>query len=302
MPLAEILGSVDKSDWTTWLVSSDSPSAAETRAFLSRALLHLPDATHRRVVKRLQRADPAGVDAVIHELVAFETCSTLHLDPTFEPDAGGQRPDLSIEINGSTFWADVFVTYRPTTTLRTFDGLNRYEDAGQAAKKIGDTIAAKATKYAKLDAPLIVFVMFGQYNVGLHDLETALYGSTVDEVSAGGLSSSECHQDWHKHGILCPPSVDAPHSSLSAVISCDWFDTLNSAKRGRRLHCVVYHHWRSRFPLPLGTFAPFCDLWWQFDKSGELLLPKVSGDSSVVMSTTSDDPPRFATYSTEAPW
>ena len=42
------------------------------------------------------------------------------------------------------------------------DGLSQ----GQAAKKIGDAVSGKATKYAKLNAPLVVFVMFGQYNVG----------------------------------------------------------------------------------------------------------------------------------------
>ncbi len=301
-PLAEILRSGKKSDWTPWLVTSPAAPAGETRAYLDRALSHLPAATHRRLVKRLQRADAAGIDAVLHELLAFETCRTLRLNPTFEPDAGGQRPDLSIQINETTFWSDVFVTYRPTGTLRAFEGMKGYEDAGQAAKKIGDAISAKATKYAKLDSPLIVFVMFGQYNVGLHDLETALYGSTVDEVSIDGVSSRGCHEDWHAHGILCPPSADAPYPLPSAVISCDWFDTLNRSARGRRLHCVVYHHWRSRFPLPQGAFAPFCDLSWLADGSDQRLRPRVIGDSSTVMSTTSDEPPRFAPYSTEAPW
>jgi hypothetical protein len=302
MPLAEILHSAASSDWTTWLVTSTTSPAAEARAFLDRALSHLPTATHNRVAKRLQRGDAAGIDAVLHELVAFETCRTLHLSPTFEPDAGGQRPDLSIQINGTTVWCDVFVTYRPTSTLRTFQDLQGYEDAGQAAKKIGDAVSTKATKYAKLNAPLIVFVMFGRYNVGLQDLETALYGSTVDEVSVDGVSTSECHEDWHKHGILCPPSASAPYPSLSAVVSCDWFDTLSRSAQGRRLHCVVYHHWRSQFPLSPGAFGPFCDLWWQWDESRQRFIPRLSGDSSIVMSTASDDPPRFAPYSTEAPW
>ncbi len=276
--------------------------AVETRAFLDRALGHLPSATHNRVAKRLQRADPAGIDAVIHELVAFETCRILGLSPTFEPDAGGQQPDLSIQIDGMTFWSDVLITYRPTRTLRRFQGLDGHEDAGQAAKKIGDAISTKAAKYERLKAPLIVFVMFGQYNVGLPDLETALYGSCIDEVSLQGVSSRRCHEDWHKHGILCTPSVDAMCPSLSAVISCDWFDTLNASARGRRLHCVAYHHWRPRFSLRRGAFAPFCDLCWQFDEAGQRFRPYVSGDSNIVMSTTSDDPPRFAPYSTEAPW
>jgi hypothetical protein len=85
MALTEILRYAARSDWTAWLVTSTTSSAAETRAFLDRALSHLPTASHNRVAKRLQRGDAAGIDAVLHELVAFETCRTLHLSPTFEP-------------------------------------------------------------------------------------------------------------------------------------------------------------------------------------------------------------------------
>jgi len=34
------------------------------------------------------------------------------------------------------FWADVFVTYRPVSTLRTFEGLNGYEDSGKRRGKL----------------------------------------------------------------------------------------------------------------------------------------------------------------------
>jgi hypothetical protein len=301
--ITNVLGSVaQKSEWATWLTTSSATAASETRAFVDRALGHLSATTLGRVTKRLRRSDGAGIDAVIHELVAFEMCRGFRLNPTFEPDAGSQQPDLSIQIDHTTIWCDVFVTYRPTSTLTTFAGARGFEDSGQAAKKIADAVSTKATKYAKLNGPLIVFVMFGGYNVGMEDLETALYGSTVDEVAAEGVSVQRCHEDWHQHGILCPPTVDSPHMSLSAVLGCDWFDTLNRTGRGRRMHCVVYHHWRARFALPLGVFAPFCDLSWQIDTSRDRFLPHVTGDSSVVMSTTSDDPPRFAPYSTLDPW
>jgi hypothetical protein len=301
--IADILASASrKSDWASWLATSSSASATETRACLDRALAQLPRTTLSRLERRLQRADQSGIDAVIHELVAFEACWTFRLSPTFEPDAGPQRPDLSIQVGNMMFWCDVFVTYRPTSTLTTFGGARGYVDAGQTAKKIADTVSAKAGKYKKLNGPLIVFVMFGDYNVGLHDLETALYGSTVDEVSTEGVSVMRCHPDWHRHGILCPPLPDAPYSWLSAVISCDWFDTLNKSARGRRLHCVVYHHWRPHVALPLGAFAPFCDLSWRLDAQTQRFVPQVKGNSSMVMSTTSHDPPRFAPYSSQVPW
>jgi len=93
----------------------------ETRAFADRALQNLSRRTANRIGRRLQNSDGAGIDAVIHELVAFEVCRSLHLNPTFEPDAGTQRPDLSVEIDDYTVWCDVFVTYRPTSTLTTFE-------------------------------------------------------------------------------------------------------------------------------------------------------------------------------------
>lgn len=306
--IAQILNAAKQlTDVTHWLATSSAAPAADARSFLDRALAHLPASSLLRARKRMERSDPQGIDAVLHELLAFEVCRSLGMKPTFEPEAGGQQPDLSLQIDGATFWADVLVTYRPIRTLLTADGphgrkVHGYRDAGESAKKIGDRIAEKAAKYARLDAPLIVFVMFGEYNVGLRDLETALYGSTVDEVSIDGLPLGECHPPWHEHGILCPPSGETPHRSLSAVVSCEWFDTLNKAARGRRLRFVAYHHWRPRFELPLGAFAPFCDLHWESDASAQLLHPQFSGDGSVVMSTTSDDPPRFAQYSTEAPW
>src|SRR5206468_2565177 len=131
---------------------------------------------------------------------------------------------------------------------------------------------------------------------------TALFGATVDEISIDGMSLVQCHPDWHAHGILCPPSGDTPYLSLSAVVSCEWFDTLNRSGRGRRLRFIAYHHWRPKFPLPLDAFKPFCDLYWKPNDSTQIIRPQMSGDSSIVMSTTSDDPPRFAPYSTETPW
>jgi hypothetical protein len=284
------------------LATSPTGAAAETRAFLDRALAHLPAATFARVQRRLQRADASGVDSTLHELVIFEICQELGVRPTFEPRAHNQTPDLSLTIGETPFWADVLVTYRPTSTLRVSEGLHGYEDGGEAARKIGDAIAAKAVKYRSLDGPLLVFVMFGRYDVDLDDLETGLYGSPVSEAAIEGVSPLSCDETWHRHGILCPPSSEAPHTNLSAVIACEWFDTLNVADRGRRLRCVAYHHWRPRRALPVGSFTPFSDLIWQTRGSDQRLLPDVMGESDIVMSTTSAEPPRVGRYSTAAPW
>src|SRR5712692_5365392 len=172
--IADILAAAKQlTDVTAWLATSTAAPAAETRAFFDRALTHLLASSLSRVRQRLQRSDPNGIDAVLHELLAFEVCLGLGIEATFEPEAGDQRPDLSLQIDGATVWADVLVTYRPTRTLLTAVGargkrVRGWRDAGESAKKIGDRVAEKAAKYAKLNAPLIVFVMFGEYNVGLH--------------------------------------------------------------------------------------------------------------------------------------
>ena len=200
-------------------------------------------------------------------------------------------PDLSVCIEGKSFLADVVVASRPTSTMN----LDGYCDSGQAAEKLADRVAKKASKYARLKQPLIVFVMFGGYDIGFDDLETALYGSTVQD---DGVSSEECHPDWHKHGILCPPS-EPSHPLLSATIGCQWFPSLT--RNGQRPHCVVYHHWQPRVPLPLGAFGRFCDLHWRFHERDLRFLPEWCGEPDIVMST-GDDPPYFAPYSSDNPW
>ena len=110
----------------------------------------------------------------------FEVCTILRMNPTFEPNVGEQHPDLSVCIEGKTFLADVVVASRPISTMNPAgDG---YIDCGQAVRKLAGRVAEKASKYARLNQPLIAFVMFGGYDIGFDDLETALYGSTVQEV------------------------------------------------------------------------------------------------------------------------
>ena len=292
--LSQILVSNERlSDWARWLATSTHKPAIELRVFLDRALRHLP--AIKRVCQRLQSGSGNEVDAILHELLMFEVCTILRMNPTFEPKVGNKCPDLSVCIEGKPFLADVVVAYRPTKTMHP--DRHGYHDSGQAAKKLADRVAEKASKYKGLDQSLIVFVMFGGYDIGFDDLETALYGSTVQEFSVDGVSSEKCHPDWHEHGILCPPS-EKPHPLLSATIGCQWFDSLN--RKGRRLHCVVYHHWQPRVPLSLGAFGPFCDLHWR--KQDLRYLPEWCDKPNIVMSTGSDDPPHFAPYSSNCPW
>ena len=157
--LSQILASHEQlPDWVKWLVTSTCTPAVESRVFLDRALHHLP--VPNRVRKRLQSVDAGGVDAILHELLMFEVCTILRMNPAFEPNVGGQHPDLSVCIKGKSFLADVVVASRPISTMHPAgDG---YLDCGQAARKLAERVEKKTSKYARLNQPLIVFVMFGR--------------------------------------------------------------------------------------------------------------------------------------------
>jgi hypothetical protein len=157
----------------------------------------------------------------------------------------------------------------------------------------------KAAKYRAARMPLLLFVVLVGHDIGLIDLETALFGTTVGEMTQTGGLRDNCHHDWHIHGLFCPPGPEARHRNITAVVSCDWFDSL--ARTGRRLHCVVYHHWRAEVDLRTGAFGQFPDVHFLGDASGRT-LPAVVGTPNVVMSTDPEDAMKCAPYSASRPW
>jgi hypothetical protein len=298
--LREVLADRELSDWARWLTTSTDLGARETLLFLERAFIHLPCRAQQRVLKQ-RNANSNKVDSLLHELLLHEVCHEFGLDPAFEPEIEGQTPDLALKVAGQTYIAEVFLTNRPKKTVIDFGGFSGYRDRGEAAKKIADMVSEKAVRYRGLHVPLILFVVFMGHNVRPHDLETALYGATVNELLSTGGLTIDCHEDWHSHGVFCPPGPTACHRELSAIVGCDWFDTLARTKPGRRLHCVVYHHWQPCVALAPGSFGRFQDVCWRRTKSG-FFIPTISGEPNLVMSTTSRNEPEWATYSADRPW
>jgi hypothetical protein len=287
--LTKVLADCELSDWAGWLITSTDSGARETRVFLERAFVHLPTSVRQREGRRSGNADSSNTDAFLHELLAYEVCYEFGLDPVFGPSIAGKTPDFTLKIAGQTYIADVFLTHRPKKTVIEFgdrSGYSGYRDCGEAAKKIADRVSEKAATYRELHHPLILFVVFAGHNVRSRDLETALYGATVNELSSTDGLNTDSHEDWHRHGAFCPPGQAACHREISAVIGCDWFDTLARSKPGRRLHCVVYHHWQPRVALALRSFGRFQDVYWVSDES-TCFTPKTTGEPNLVMSTTS---------------
>lgn len=285
------------SNWARWLVTSANNGwAKETLRFLERAFDHLPIGDQRRVLNRLRKPDPDGadLDSCLHELLVYEVCRLFELAPTYEPKLGGKTPDLALKIADRSYVADVFLTSRPRRTLRKI-GARSYRDRGEAAKKIEDDLAIKASRYRGLLVPLILFVAFGGRDVGLEDLETALYGATLQDLRSAEGQGAEAH------GIFRPAEGLPPHPEISAVVACDWFDTAARDKPGRRLHCVVYHHPEPSVELPPSSFGRFPEVRWSVGSSGRL-VPTTTGVLNIVMSTTSTEDPEWAPYAPDNPW
>lgn len=287
------------SDLAAWLADLNG-TGTEPMAFIEKSYFRLPAAKQRSVIRRVQSGDQSQADSVISELLIFETCHLLKLEPTFQPTIDGLTPDLQLVASGVDYIADVFLTNRPASTLQQFGGLDGYADAGEASKKIADTIASKATKYKPSGMPLLIFVVFGGHDVDQGDLQAALYGSTIAEILANGTVDEQMHDQQGRHGLICPPDADARHDNLSAVVGCDWFDTLNREDPGRRLHCIVYHHWGAQRTLRGSSFVPFGQVLWKVaDGRCEALIDE---NTDVVIKTDSNDRLIYDRYSAESPW
>jgi hypothetical protein len=189
--LTELLADGDLSEWARWLITSDNPGARESALFLENTVLHLSERA-RQSVRGRRNADSGSVDALLHELLVYETSYILGLKPDFEPEINGLTPDLTLNIAGQKYIADVFLTNRPTKTLATtltrFGVVEGYRDRGEASKKIADIISEKAVRYRRLGFPLLLFVAFAGYDIREHDVEVALYGDSLYELLSRGLA------------------------------------------------------------------------------------------------------------------
>src|SRR5690349_3148782 len=101
--------------------------------------------------------------------------------------------------------------------------------------------------------PLVLFVFLGDHiSLNTEDVERALFGMTAYETSLEPWFPTSVHRDRVPVGGLLLPQEDGsqPYTNVSAVVACDWFDTWNREDRGKRLYCVVFHHWAAEDTLP----------------------------------------------------
>ena len=296
-----------KSTWAWWVATDIGKAARETRDFLSMCFSNVDFQKKPAVIKKLH-GDKSQVEATLHELVAHELLRRLKLAPQFEPPVGRQAPDLVFEFKGRLFVADVFVTHSPSKTVKYFsDGTMEAYDSSELgesrAKKIADTIQNKAGEYAEISQPLVLFAFLGDhYALDDGDVERALFGRTVDEAGPEEYFPDAGRSPIPVGGILLPDEDGImPYRNLSAVVVCDWFDTLNQNDRGKRLFCSVLHHWAPCVPLPVEAFGRFAQVVCDQVMPGAY-KPRHTAARNTVAKFVSSQEMQFGLYSPNYPW
>lgn len=106
----------------------------------------------------------------------------------------------------------------------------------------------------------------------------------------------------NKIGLFLPnESGKAEYKNLSAVVACDWFDTLNKTDTGKRLYCLVYHHWDALFELPIQCFEKFCQMIWN-KKSHEVWQTKYTTEINTVAKLPLSGGIEYNLYTPNNPW
>lgn len=280
------------SDWAKWVRDNPKSAARETRDFLERCLANIPKNKQGTFLHRIRSADVNVADSLLHELVAHELLRRLGLEPQFGPKLDDRlTPDMMVKIANQQFIVDVFLTRNPSRTIqplcRIFPGtakelqdLGVYTvDSGDRAKKIRDSLLEKYRKYAQTGAPLILIVFLGDHHMQMPDVETALYGEPLTStwLSEGFPNSITKFRrelvdrtaDNPPGGTMLPDEAgQCGCPKLSAVLACDWFDTLDRGHPGKRMRCLILHHWKPDVPIPAGMFGGFAEVTWTLGSSG----------------------------------
>jgi len=310
------------SGWPKWVLDSPNPAAVETREFLETCFANIREEKRARLLERLRSGDTDNVDASLRELVAHELFRRLHLEPEFEPKVGaGLTPDMMAKVADHECIVDVFLTRNPSRTIKkTLPGSlldlpkdSQYTvDAGERAKKVRDTILEKHQKYSATGKPMILVVFLGDHWVEMGDVQRALYGASLadawlrDDFPNGMANFRKevvsMHREPPAGGAMLPDDRGQPGCpSLSAVIACDWFYTLNRSRPGKRLSCLVLHHWKPHVPIPAGHFGQFPEVAWSPERSGSYMYT-IRNSLCTVAKFTGADEVEFAAYSGDNPW
>ena len=145
-------------------------------------------------------------------------------------------PDFKVSAGRTEFLLDVFLTYNPTRTIfcQTEYSLGTV-DRGDRAKKIADRISEKSNKYKSTNMPLLLLVFLGDHTLKSSNIEQAAYGASLGDGNLNEDFPRKLSKLQPPGGVMLPDECASPqHPNLSAVVACDWFDTLNRQRLGKR--------------------------------------------------------------------
>lgn len=277
--------------WARWVFDNASPAARGTRELLEMCLGNLAIGKQSEVRDSAECGSADNVDALLYELLCHELLRRLGFSPEFKPKLSGSlTPDMKARVASQDYIVEVFDTSNPdnktnvlrqTPTRQTTGCVRQFtKDQGDRAKKIRDKIREKHNKYAKTEKPLLVVVFLKDGWMQESDVETAFYGACRDDswlkdcfprsvMNFKGKMAQSNTSLAPPDGATLTDDIDVPGCPrVSAVLPCNWFDTLNRDHPGMRLHGMVLHHWNPDVPLPTGMFADFPEMVWRRDKSG----------------------------------
>ena len=299
---------VKPTSWAFWLANDGDESARLTRQFLEVCLSKIRSEKHENILDDLRAGDYAQVESLLHEFVAHELLRQLGLYPQYEPNIQGQTPDLSFTVEREQYIGDVLLVHSPTKTVKDFDNgtgeaIDTSNPSESRAKKIGDRLATKASKYKQPDLPLVLFGFLGDHRImQVNSFEQALFGRTLNEINTDPFPNAG-QAPIMLGGILLPNEEGhIPYKNLSAVVVCDWFDTLNRNDPGKRLHCFVLHHYSCNCPLTEEAFDQFGQAMWMPVGTKEWTLRLVGTSNRVAKFVASENKFHFGVYSGDQPW
>ncbi|MCG8401930.1 MAG: hypothetical protein MJA84_10055 [Firmicutes bacterium] len=298
-------------EWLEWLRDSGSEAAINTRRFLNYAVDCLTIGEKQKFLKKIKRNKKTSssdqIFETIFELVAHQFFKQFEIQCDYEPKIDGKTPDLTCQISGIEYVIDVFVTYSPSKTVKNvgpglISSLDTDKPDESRSKKIADKIEEKVKNYTVLKRPILLFIGLGDNNIlSIDSIEQALYGIHISEYLEKHHFPKDFHFEKRRGRCLLSPGLEPMHKELSAVIVCDWFDTLNSHDRGKRLNSVVLHHFDPLQPLPPQVFSPFQDVCWK--KTGERnWVPSTYSERNWVAKFTEANTFAFGRYTADEPW
>ena len=285
-----------------WWAFADEPAAADTRQFLDRCWVGVPETGRGKLKARIEHGDEREAEAAISELVTHEFLRRLGRLVEWAPRVGSLTPDLAVLIDSRRYLLDVYVRHNPSkTVVEVGPDYVATCDSGERAQELAQVISSKAGKYAPTGLPLLLVVFLGDHWVKTVNVEEAVYGIRLEDLRFLAKSVDDLSKSTRIDSVFFSDTVGiARHSNLSAVIAFDWFDTLNLENPGKRLGGVLLHHWKPTVRLISGAFGSFPEVVWNQDESG-LWQPEVLGQMQVARFLP-DGRLEFGEYTADQPW